>query len=79
MSYPSFSFDLRSVGSKVGGGGVASQSESNRDRRERLRKLALETIGGLLKLFASMVDILVLALSSVLLLWLRLLLSLLSQ
>lgn len=32
------------VGSKTGGGGVASESESNRDRRERLRKLALETI-----------------------------------
>eukprot|EP00794_Sanderia_malayensis_P016564 gene16564-18243_t len=32
------------VGSKTGGGGVASYSESNRDRRERLRQLALETI-----------------------------------
>ncbi|RDD45036.1 Splicing factor 3A subunit 2 [Trichoplax sp. H2] len=32
------------VGSKIGSGGVASSSESNRDRRERLRKLALETI-----------------------------------
>ena len=32
------------VGSKTGGGGVASSSESNRDRKERLRKLALETI-----------------------------------
>ncbi|BFZ64850.1 CWF complex protein sap62 [Saitoella coloradoensis] len=32
------------VGSKTGGGGVASRSESNVDRRERLRKLALETI-----------------------------------
>ena len=32
------------VGSKTGGGGVASWSESNRDRRERLRQLALETI-----------------------------------
>ncbi|KAL5267631.1 hypothetical protein ACHWQZ_G004615 [Mnemiopsis leidyi] len=32
------------VGSKTGGGGVASFSESNRDRRERLRQLALETI-----------------------------------
>ena len=32
------------VGSKVGSGGVASASESNRDRRERLRQLALETI-----------------------------------
>ena len=28
----------------VGGGGVASFSESNRQRRERLRELALETI-----------------------------------
>ncbi len=33
-----------SVGSKVGSGGVASQSETNRDRKERLRQLALETI-----------------------------------
>lgn len=32
------------VGSKFGGGGVASQSATNADRRERLRKLALETI-----------------------------------
>ena len=32
------------VGSRTGGGGVAGWSESNRDRRERLRKLALETI-----------------------------------
>lgn len=32
------------VGSKMGGGGVASFSASNQDRRERLRKLALETI-----------------------------------
>lgn len=32
------------VGSKHRGGGVASASESNVDRRERLRKLALETI-----------------------------------
>lgn len=31
-------------GGKTGGGGVASWSESNRDRRERLRQLALETI-----------------------------------
>ena len=31
-------------GAKTGGGGVASFSESNRDRRERLRQLALETI-----------------------------------
>jgi len=33
------------VGSKIGGAGVAGSSESNVDRRERLRKLALETIG----------------------------------
>lgn len=33
------------VGSKIGGAGVAGASESNVDRRERLRKLALETIG----------------------------------
>lgn len=31
-------------GGKTGSGGVASSSESNRDRRERLRQLALETI-----------------------------------
>lgn len=31
-------------GGKTGTGGVASASESNRDRRERLRQLALETI-----------------------------------
>jgi len=32
------------VGSKFGGGGVAGASESNVDRRERLRKLALATV-----------------------------------
>ncbi|KAJ3041580.1 Splicing factor 3A subunit 2 [Rhizophlyctis rosea] len=32
------------AGSKPGSGGVAGSSESNVDRRERLRKLALETI-----------------------------------
>ncbi|MCJ1308104.1 hypothetical protein MMC25_001756 [Agyrium rufum] len=32
------------AGSKFGGGGVASYSSTNADRRERLRKLALETI-----------------------------------
>lgn len=32
------------AGSKFGGGGVASQSATNADRRERLRKLALESI-----------------------------------
>jgi splicing factor 3A subunit 2 len=32
------------VGSKTGGGGQASYSESNRDRRERLAQLAAETI-----------------------------------
>jgi splicing factor 3A subunit 2 len=31
-------------GSKFGGGGVMSESLANADRRERLRKLALETI-----------------------------------
>ncbi|NXW56158.1 SF3A2 factor, partial [Eurystomus gularis] len=31
-------------GGKTGSGGVASAAESNRDRRERLRQLALETI-----------------------------------
>lgn len=33
-----------SAGGKTGSGGVASASETNRDRRERLRQLALETI-----------------------------------
>nr|CAG4646555.1 EOG090X0D30 [Macrothrix elegans] len=37
-------FSTTRVGGKTGGGGVASWSESNRDRRERLRQLALETI-----------------------------------
>ena len=32
------------AGSKFGGGGVASYSSTNADRRERLRKLALESI-----------------------------------
>jgi hypothetical protein len=32
------------VGSKFGGGGVARADEAAIDRRERLRKLALETI-----------------------------------
>ncbi|KAK6191653.1 hypothetical protein SNE40_003285 [Patella caerulea] len=32
------------AGGKTGSGGVASASETNRDRRERLRQLALETI-----------------------------------
>lgn len=32
------------AGSKFGGGGVASHSATNQDRRERLRKLALESI-----------------------------------
>ncbi|KII66088.1 Splicing factor 3A subunit 2 [Thelohanellus kitauei] len=32
------------IGAKTGGGGVASASETNRDRRERLRLLALESI-----------------------------------
>ena len=36
--------DARDVGSKVGSGGVASAHASAIDRRERLRKLALETI-----------------------------------
>jgi splicing factor 3A subunit 2 len=31
-------------GAKTGSGGVASSSETNKDRRERLRQLALETI-----------------------------------
>ncbi|GHP11170.1 hypothetical protein PPROV_000990000 [Pycnococcus provasolii] len=32
------------VGSKVGSGGVASSAQTNVDRRERLRRLAMETI-----------------------------------
>jgi splicing factor 3A subunit 2 len=32
------------VGSQTGGGGLASYSETSKDRKERLRKLALETI-----------------------------------
>lgn len=32
------------IGSKIGGGGVASSAETNAARRERLRLLALETI-----------------------------------
>lgn len=39
-----FKMDSDRVGSKFGGGGVASSSEQATDRRERLRKLALETI-----------------------------------
>ena len=35
---------MHRVGSKTGGGGVAGWSESNRDRKERLKKLAMETI-----------------------------------
>ena len=36
--------DARDAGSKVGSGGVASAQASAIDRRERLRRLALETI-----------------------------------
>ena len=32
------------VGSKTGGGGPAGWSESNRDRKERLKKLALRLL-----------------------------------
>lgn len=45
------------VGSKFGGGGVASQSAQATDRRERLRKLALESID--LKLVSSFILLLV--------------------
>lgn len=42
---PAFKMDFQHrAGGKTGSGGVASASESNRDRRERLRQLALETI-----------------------------------
>ncbi|KAJ6627114.1 hypothetical protein B0H10DRAFT_1779950, partial [Mycena sp. CBHHK59/15] len=44
------------VGSKFGGGGVAGASETNVDRRERLRKLALETID-LAKEFKFLLDL----------------------
>jgi len=37
------------VGSKFGGGGAASYSATHADRRERLRKLAMETMGDLTK------------------------------
>ena len=40
----------REFGSKPGSGGVASAEMSNADRRERLRQLALETIGTVLYL-----------------------------
>lgn len=44
-NHETFKMDFQNrVGAKTGGGGVASWSESNRDRRERLRQLALETI-----------------------------------
>ena len=32
------------VGSKFGGGGVSSAQQSERERKERLRQLALETV-----------------------------------
>jgi hypothetical protein len=35
----------REFGSKIGSGGVASAEMTNAERRERLRQLALETIG----------------------------------
>lgn len=44
------------AGGKTGTGGVASSSESNRDRRERLRMLALETID-LNKAFDTMIHV----------------------
>merc|ERR1712000_42027 len=44
-SSPSAIMDYQNrAGSKFGGVGVASHSATNADRRERLRKLALETI-----------------------------------
>ncbi|KAJ7139938.1 hypothetical protein C8R44DRAFT_318602 [Mycena epipterygia] len=43
LAFSKMDFQNR-VGSKFGGGGVAGASETNIDRRERLRKLALETI-----------------------------------
>ena len=43
--HPTSKMDYQNrAGSKFGGGGVASTSATNADRRERLRKLALETI-----------------------------------
>ncbi|KAI9172080.1 Beta-phenylalanine transaminase [Paramyrothecium foliicola] len=45
VALPSEIMDYQNrAGSKFGGGGVASQSATNADRRERLRKLALESI-----------------------------------
>src|SRR5580693_5879211 len=45
QTYPCSTMDYQNrAGSKFGGGGVASHSATNADRRERLRKLALETI-----------------------------------
>ncbi|KAI4255705.1 MAG: hypothetical protein LQ352_002422 [Teloschistes flavicans] len=41
------------AGSKFGGGGVASHSATNADRRERLRKLALETIVKAIRIYDS--------------------------
>ena len=43
LTFPPLDFQNR-VWSKFGGGGVADASQANIDRRERLRKLALETI-----------------------------------
>ena len=37
-------FDQDRVNSKHGGGGLQSSDQANLDRRERLRKLALETV-----------------------------------
>src|ERR1700722_10208684 len=45
QTYPCSTMDYQNrAGSKFGGGGVASHSATNADRRERLRRLALETI-----------------------------------
>lgn len=44
LDYPAKMDFQHRAGGKTGSGGVASTSESNRDRRERLRQLALETI-----------------------------------
>jgi hypothetical protein len=42
--YASFGLRQNRVGSKFGGGGVAGASETNVDRRERLRKIAMGVV-----------------------------------
>jgi hypothetical protein len=44
FNYTSFVLRQNRVGSKFGGGGVAGASETNVDRRERLRKIAMGVV-----------------------------------